>query len=261
MKKILVLFAVILMAFGMTSCCNRIDAGHEGIKVNLYGSNRGVDEVQLVTGWVWYNPFTTRVYEYPTFVKTIDYPEFAVNSKDGSKFIVDPDVQMNIAPGKAPQVFQKYRLRADDILENTMFTFVYNAYRIELNKFTADELISDRERFEDAVEKRLRETLLAENIVVGECTSGLRPPESLENAINAKNKAVQDMLRVENEVKVAEAEAKKLVVSAQAEAEANRLLSQSLTQTVLEARKIEKWDGKFPVYCGTTPQLLQNITK
>ena len=33
-------------------CCGyeRIDAGYEGIKVNLYGDGKGVDDVSLVTG-------------------------------------------------------------------------------------------------------------------------------------------------------------------------------------------------------------------
>lgn len=55
-----------------------IDAGYEGIKVNLYGDGKGVDDVSLVTGAVWFNPVTTAVYEYPTFVQTVDYPPFSI---------------------------------------------------------------------------------------------------------------------------------------------------------------------------------------
>lgn len=50
--------------FSTTSCSERVDAGSEGILVNLYGSDKGVDDVSLVTGRVWYNPFTEEVYEY-----------------------------------------------------------------------------------------------------------------------------------------------------------------------------------------------------
>lgn len=48
------------------SSCERIDAGCEGIKVSLYGDDKGVGDVALVTGRVWYNPITTEIYEYPT---------------------------------------------------------------------------------------------------------------------------------------------------------------------------------------------------
>ena len=44
-KWILLLFAV--FTFTLTSC-KRIDAGHEGIKVNMFGTNKGVDKISLV---------------------------------------------------------------------------------------------------------------------------------------------------------------------------------------------------------------------
>lgn len=43
---------------------------------------------------VWYNPITTAIYEYPTFVQTVDYPPFSVNAKDGSSFVVDPTIPL-----------------------------------------------------------------------------------------------------------------------------------------------------------------------
>ena len=42
-------------------CTERIDAGYEGIKVKLYGSEKGVQDVSLVTGRVWYNPITESI--------------------------------------------------------------------------------------------------------------------------------------------------------------------------------------------------------
>ena len=62
---------------------------------------------------------------------------------------------------------------------------------------------------------------------------------------------VQDALRVANEVKVAEAEAQKLVVAAQAEKEANELRQQALTPAILQKMWIEKWSGNVPTVTGT----------
>lgn len=92
--KLLCVLSLFFSALCLTSCSERVDAGSEGILVNLYGSDKGVDDVSLVTGRVWYNPFTEEVYEYPTFVQTIDYPEFTINAKDGSEFTVDPTVSL-----------------------------------------------------------------------------------------------------------------------------------------------------------------------
>ena len=49
--------------------CERIDAGHVGVKVNQYGDNKGVDDVVAVTGMVFYNPITTKIYEFPTYIQ------------------------------------------------------------------------------------------------------------------------------------------------------------------------------------------------
>lgn len=46
-------FSLLFAAMSLTSCSERIDAGSEGILVNLYGSDKGVDDVSLVTGRVW----------------------------------------------------------------------------------------------------------------------------------------------------------------------------------------------------------------
>ena len=93
MKK-LILFAIAIFlsiyAFFSAFSYERIDAGCEGIKVNLYGDDKGVEDVSMCTGAVWYCNWTTAVYEYPTYVQTIDYDTFTTNSKEGSEFTLDP---------------------------------------------------------------------------------------------------------------------------------------------------------------------------
>lgn len=252
--------SIFMMLVCCCSCMQRIDAGHEGIKVNLYGSNKGVDDVELVTGMVWYNPFTERVYEYPTFVQTVDYEAFKFNSKDGSTFTFDPTVMLNIKPGTASSVFTKYRKDLDDIIEVTLVPFIHDAFKTEINARTDNELISNQAEFQDAIEARLRAELGDENFMVTKVTTGIKYPSALLNAITMKNKAIQDQARVENEILVAKAEKEKLLIQAQAEKEANALKTVALTPAVLEQMWIEKWDGHLPQY-GTVPTLFKDITK
>lgn len=85
---------------------------------------RGVDDASLVTGIVWYNPWTTTVYEYPTYVQTIDYEPFTINAKDGSEFTVDPTVSLKIIDGKSPAVFKKYRKELSEVISGTLYNYV-----------------------------------------------------------------------------------------------------------------------------------------
>lgn len=259
-KVVLLLGAIMWIAMAMSSC-TRIDAACEGIKVNLYGSDKGVDDVVLVTGMVWFNPLTEEVYEYPTYVQMVDYKPFEINAKDGSKFVVDPTININPITGKAATIFKKYRKPLDEVIHDVLRTHIVNAYRIKLNSYTTDELVSKREEFERATEDYLREVLAKENFELGEMTSGLKYPATLEASITAKNQAVQEALRIENEVAAIEAEAKKRIAEANGEATAlkikadgeayyNRTVSASLSNTLVQMKALEKWDGKTPIVSG-----------
>lgn len=259
-SKFLGLMIALLAVISFSSCRERIDAGYEGIKVNKYGSDKGVDDAVLVTGTVWYNPWTTDIYEYPTFVQTIDYKPFTINAQDGSEFVVDPTVSLKVVDGKSPQIFKKYRKELADVVNTTIYNYVKDAYRVQLNSFSTDYIISHRDSIEKATERYLSKALLNEGFELGPVSSGLKYPQSIVDAVNAKNKAVQDAQKVQNELAVVKAEAEKVLVKARAEKEANELRTQALTPQILEQMWIEKWDGKLPVY-GEVPTLFRNITK
>ena len=255
MKKQLILLALVGIVF---ASCTRIEAGHEGILVKQYGSSRGVQDVSLVTGRVWYNPFTEDVEEYPTFVQTIDYEMFSVNAKDGSEFKVDPTLSYNIVAGNSPKIFQKYRKNLNEVGSTTILNYVKDAFRLQMNKYTTDEIVSNREKFESDVQKTLADVLDKEGFKLEQLTSGLQYPDAIVRAVNDKNKAVQDAMKVENELRVATAQAKKLIVQAQAEKEANELKQRSLTPMLIQAMFIEKWDGRTPLY-GSAPVMFKNV--
>jgi regulator of protease activity HflC (stomatin/prohibitin superfamily) len=252
--------------------CERIDAGHVGVKVNQYGDNKGVSDVTEVTGMVFYNPITHSIYEFPTFIQHKEYTgdnSFVVNSKDGSEFHVSPIINYSVKREKVPSIFAKYRRSLEQIEEGFLKTSVFDAFRLATNKYTADELIGNRQAYEVEVRRILEGQLLAEGFIVNQFTSNLVYPATFKQAIEAKNNAVQAALRAENEVKTAEAQAKikvataegnaqAMLTSAKAEAEANRMKQQTLTPLLLQLEYINKWDGKLPVY-GTVPQMFKNI--
>lgn len=272
MKKMIKLVAMAAISMMMTSCYTRVDAGHEGIKVNLYGNNKGVDDVELITGAVWYNPITTAVYEYPTFIQTVDYEPFNFNSKDGSVFTFDPTIMLCVKSGSAPDVFVKYRKDLDEILETTLVPIIQDAFKEEINSRQDNDLITNQTEFQNAIETRLIEELGKENFIVSKVTTGIQYPQALVASINAKNKALQDELKIINEQKVAEAEAKKKITIAEgdaqvekikaeneaqilkikgdAEAYYNKTVAASLSTNLVQLKALEKWNGVTPAVNG-----------
>jgi regulator of protease activity HflC (stomatin/prohibitin superfamily) len=252
------LAGLLFLTLVLFSSCTRIDAGYEGILIKQYGSDRGVQDVSLVTGRVWYNPWTEDVEQYPTFIQTVDYEAFNVNAKDGSEFIVDPTLSFNIFSGNSPKIFTKYRKKLEEVSKTTIYNYVKDAFRLQMNKYTTDEIVSNREKFESDVQKTLAGVLQKEGFGLEQLTSGLKYPQAIVDAVNSKNKAVQEAMKVENELRVSEAQAKKLLVQAEAEKKANELKQVSLTPMLIQQMFIEKWDGKTPLY-GNSPVLFQNI--
>lgn len=275
-------FVAIISLFG----CERIDAGHVGVKVDMYGDGKGVNDVTEVTGWVFYNPLSTKIVEFPTYVQHIEYTKkvdeygdvssdesFIVNSKDGSEFHVSPILNYSVKREKVPYIFQKYRVELPQVEQGFLKTAVYDAFRIVANSYTADELIGNREQFELKVRQVLQKQLEPEGFLLSQFTSNLVYPETFKKAIEAKNNAVQAALRAENEVKTAEAQAKikiakaegnaqAMLTSAKAEAEANRLKQQTITPMLLQLEWINKWDGKLPsTQLGSGTNMMYNINK
>jgi regulator of protease activity HflC (stomatin/prohibitin superfamily) len=271
--------AFILGLFSMTSC-EIIDAGHVGVKVNLYGDGKGIDDVTEVNGRVFYNPFTTKIVEFPTFIQHKEYKHngednpdesFVVNSKDGSEFHVSPLLNYSVKREKVPYIFGKYRVTLDEIESGFLKTAVYDAFRVVANSYTADELISNREQFEVKVRKVLETHLLPEGFILAQFTSNLVYPQTFKKAIEAKNNAVQSALTAENRVKQAEAEAKikiaqaegnaqAMLTSAKAEAEANRMKQQTITPMLLQLEYINKWNGVLPTtQLGSGTNMMYNV--
>jgi regulator of protease activity HflC (stomatin/prohibitin superfamily) len=252
---VLVLIAIIITC---AASCTRIDAGHEGIKVKQYGTNKGVQDITLVTGRVWYNPFTETIYEFPTFVQTMDYEPFTVNAKDGSVFEVDPTISYNVISGRSPHIFVKYRKSIDEITATTLYNYVKDAYRIQFNNYTTEQLISNRQQFENAVQNSLNEQFKIDGFELQQLTSGLKYPESIVQAIDAKNRAVQAAMQAQNELVRDSIEAKRKIIQAEAEKRANELRQSSLTPLLIQQQFIEKWDGHTPLY-GNSPVMFKNV--
>lgn len=262
MKRLLYLAMIALCFAATVTSCTVVDNSEIGLKYKKFAvSEQGKLEASTVTGYVWYNPFTTSVYTYPTYIQRIDYKAFTVNTKDGSTFTMDPVLAYQLERDRAVDVFTKYRRSLEEIQEGYMRTCVYDAYRITANKYTADELVASRAKFEKEVRDMLDESLGKEGFKVTEFTSQITPPESLQKMIDAKNKAVQAALKAENEVKEAEANARIAVAKAEGEAEAlrvqadgeayyNRTVAASLTPELIKQYAIEKWDGDLPNVTG-----------
>ena len=249
---------VILVLFIMMFAVERIDSGQTGIIVNLAGSERGVDDAKVETGWVMYNRFTKQLFEYPAFAQIVDYEPFDIQDKKGTIFQTDPTIEYYIERENAKVVFLRYRKTTEELEQSVILTEVKNAYKDVAGMYETDSLINNRPAFEKEVEVLLKERLSLRGFTFTNIQSSVKPNEVLQAAIDANNTAVQNALKVENEKKAAIAEAEKVVAAAKGKADANRILQQSITPELIQLKAVEKWDGKLPLSTsGNTLPFLQ----
>ena len=263
MKNFIMFLAVALITSIAFSSCTVVDSGEIGIRFHKWSSDTkdygGVEGT--CSGWVFYNPFTTSIFTYPTFVQRKQYETIKVNAKDASIFEMDPTIAYRIDPDKACDVFTKYRVGIEELEDGYIRTCIYEAYRTCANQYTSDSLMSNRENFENDVRGRLERSLISEGFYVEEFTSQIAPPASLTAMIDQKNTAIQSALKAENQVKEAEANAKieiakaegnakAMKIKADAEAYYNKTIAASLSPLVIQEDWIEKWNGTVPSVVG-----------
>jgi regulator of protease activity HflC (stomatin/prohibitin superfamily) len=263
MALVVGLLAVSLMG---TACSERINPGYVGIVVNSSGAQRGVADYPATTGRVWYNPITTDVFEYPTFVQNVVWEgndAFSFTNKDKFPISVDVNISYSLIADKVPSFYVKFR---NDDLYAFSHGFLHSAAREAITEagglYNIDEVMGDNSKFVADVRARLEKRLEPLGVKIDQfgLVRAPRPPAVVVEAIAASAQATQKAIQIQNELAQTEAEAKKQIAratgaatariaAAEADAKANRLISESITPTLvqyMQAQAAQKWDGKLP---------------
>ena len=270
MKKIL---ALVAFAFLMTGCSD-VPSGYVGIKVNLLGSEKGVDIQELGTGRYWIG-VNEKLYTFPVFsqnqVWTKDQNEgspnddsVTFNTEEGLSVNTDIGISYSIDPKRVSLIFQKYRKGIDEITSIYMRSMVRDALVAEASVRSMESIYGrGKSDFIDSVQRRvIAQTeplgIIVEKIyLIGE----LRLPPSVISSINAKIESTQKTAQRENEVAQSKAEADKLEQTARGEANSKLLLAEAEAKAIkikgdalsanpklVELSAVEKWNGVLPQY-------------
>jgi regulator of protease activity HflC (stomatin/prohibitin superfamily) len=248
-----------------------IQPGYTGIKVNRIVA-KGITHEDTVTGFVFYNPVQTQLIVYPTFIQRIVWTrdieegspvneELTFNTKDSVPVTLDVALSYGLDPLQVPAFYTKFRAdRIETFTRGYLRDTARNVVVAIGTEYNFDDINGARkEEFLERITKELnrRVTPLGVTIQQFGLIGALRPPQSLLDAVSAKTRAIQDSIRTENEVRSAQAEAKKRVAIAEGEAAANRALLLSLDEKLFEWERlkmqreaIQKWNGVAPQVMG-----------
>lgn len=281
MKKLVLLGFVAMIA--VLTGCTRVEPGWVGIKVNQAGSAKGVEDYPLQTGWVFYNFFTTKVYDYPTFQQNVVWSRsnksdesISFNSIEGAQINADVAASFKFKGERVPYTFVKFRTEPDVIIH----TYVRNEVRDVLQRLGSkqkamDILGASKSQFLDDARKELNARL----VDYGEFdyvtfANDLRVDQRVTDSINANIQQIQETIKAQQKVlqvkaeadqaaaraegeqrskiAVADGEAQAILLKAKAQADANKLVRDSLTTEVIQSIALEKWNGVLPNVTGAS---------
>lgn len=222
--------------------------------------------IHLVQPWTFINELDLRLTEY-TMTRADDEgavggdDSIEVISSDQGRLIVDATVRYAVDPESAEDVFRRLGTTDEQFQIKAVRPEARSALREVATQFRAVELVSERRtEFGDAIEEEIRARLAPLGIVVnGVALRDVTPSEELQAAADAKLQQEQTNDRAELEQIEAEVRATIRRTEAQGEADANRILSQSLTPELLARLQIEAYDegSVFVVPEGGANLLLQ----
>jgi len=257
-SSIIKLISVVLLSFVIALVnpisVERIDTGYVGIKVDNVGDSKGNSKIEYTRGWVFYNSWLSRIYEFPIHQQHIDYEENIVITKGGFQATIKPSFNYSINPGNVDNMFQNLRVGVKEMEQGWLKNAIISSVNDVANLFTVDSIFNHRAEFEAAIISECNKRV-SKWFTVSQLRTNIVPPPAITKAIEEKTKAVQEAQAAYQRKLVAEAEAQekmaiargdsaKAVITAAGQAQSNKLLQQSLTSELVQKMWIEKWNGE-----------------
>jgi len=256
-----------------------IHPGHVGIVISRTGG--GVEPTPLSAGLHARNPLTTGIEEYPIYMQTLvlaktpsegspQNEEINVNSVEGQPISLDVAMSFELNALQVPGLYSTFR----NNIEFIQHTYVKQTIRQSLQTVIGSEAIADilgpkKAEVVQRTQRMLEESLRQYGIVVKQFTiNEIRAPQTVIDAINAKNVMQQAALTSQNELQkkqfqatgdsiTAAGHAKAILTEAEAQAKANRLLSESVTPNLVSYEMAKKWNGQMPQVSGASMPMIQ----
>jgi regulator of protease activity HflC (stomatin/prohibitin superfamily) len=239
------IFVILLVLALLSSFFVIINAGERGVLMT-FGE---VQETVLGEGIHPVLPIVHTVQKLSVRVQSEEISAEA-SSKDLQDVYTDVALNWHILPDKANVIFRQIG-DEDAIVDRIIHPAVEEVLKAVMAMYTAEEIITKRGQVKVGVDQALMQRLETYNIAVDDISLvHVHFTNRFSDAVEAKQVAEQEAKRAEFVALKAVKEAEARVNWAKGEAEAQRLLQESLTPEILERQAIERWNGNLPFIVG-----------
>jgi prohibitin 1 len=241
---ILVILLTIAAFIGLNSFVI-INPGEAGVLSTLGKARDGV----LLEGVHFKPPLISNVDIYDLTVQKFEVPAQS-STKDLQQLTASFAINFRLDPVQVVAI-RRTQGTLQNIVSKIIAPQTQESFKIAAARRTVEEAITKRDELKKDFDVALGERLEKYGIIVLD-TSVVDLNFSLEfsKAVEEKQIAEQRAQRAVYIAREAEQEAEATINRAKGQAEAQRLLRETLTAELLQKQAIEKWDGKFPQVLG-----------
>lgn len=249
-------FPLILIGLGgllliIPGCITTIATGEVGIKTT-WGkiTNTNMKEgIQFKYPWQDVIKMNVKVqkYENTKGMETSTKDMQVVNS-----VIVSVNYQLN--DNKVVDVYREVGVGYDLII---LEPAIQESIKSTISQYNAEELVTKRGEVSDKILESISNKVNSYGLkVISVSFKDFDFSDEYNQSIERKTIAEQNALTAEQELKTSEANAKKMIIEAQAEADANNIKNSTITEEILTQQFIDKWNGELPKVMGDSGNIM-----
>lgn len=249
-------FVICLFSLFMVSC-SVVRPGEVGVKQRLGKLSQKING----QGSVWFNPFTTRVIKVNVQMNDLEL-SLSLPTKEGLSVVSQISILYTIDEKSATKVITNLGLRYETIISNIF----RSASSDVCSKFFAKDMHSGmRAEIESSIKAKMNETLKEQGIIVNAVLmKSIQLPAGLASSVEQKLQAEQNAMRMEFILKQEKLEAERKIIEATGTKDAQKILSEGLTDNIIKLRSIEAFielskstNSKIIVTSGKVPFLVE----
>lgn len=265
-KRVLMIPALILLLVLVSCSVHIVPTGYTGVKTSL----GQIQEETIRSGGVNLTiPFVESIHKVNNKQrdKRIEVRIWGEASDKTPVYASDVIVTYQVLPEKSAWIYANVS-DSKNLIGEELVASAIKAAMVEL----APGEVTNRTKIEPLVQQKLTQSLtqkygegviFVNKVVINDMDF----EEAYNAAIQQKSIAQQnaDKQKIENAAAIAkaeadkqvaitnaEAEAQKTAIKAEAQAQANKKIAESLSESLIEYQKIQKWDGKLPTVTGSS---------
>lgn len=240
----------------------KIEAGYQGLLVNLIGDSRGASSIKEVSGWKLYNSWTEEIYQIPLDQRSIRYGEQPSVAKGGFALKIFPSFNYSVKPGTTADMFTNLRTAfrtgngLETIEQGWLEIGILGAVNDVTNAWKVEDIFNKKTEFEIAIQVEANKRV-GKWFKVSQLRTNMPPPSSIAKSIADKAAAEYDAQKWVAKAKAADAEKEQkiavargdsaaTVIKASSEAMALKYKQRELTPLYVEYLKATRWDGVMP---------------